>query len=194
MQLSTALSDAILALVAWGAAVIAHLSGSRPAAAGFALVALAASIGVLRFSAWPQLVPVHTSLSLVAGQVGIPLIGLGFCLAVFRMPPPPGPLLITLILCVLFFIFQHLIVWNLYGTVVGALGAVAIIAAGIALFPAPSALWTAGGALLLVIAGLAVGTRGELAGMLRIDLFHYLMAIAIGMMAWGLRAATRVLA
>ncbi|MBE7436929.1 MAG: hypothetical protein HS115_00635 [Spirochaetales bacterium] len=194
MQPSTAVSDAVLALITWGAACLAHMSGSRPAAAGFALVALAASVGVLRFSILPDLVPLHTSLSAAAGQVGIPLIGLGFCLIVFRIPPPPWALILTIALCALFFVFTHFIQWNLYGTIAGAIGALAIIAAGIALFPGGSAFFTAGGALLLVIAGLVVGTKGELAGMLRIDVFHYLMTIAIAMMAWGLRAAVRIAA
>lgn len=83
---ATVLSDAVLC-----AAALAALLLARPrwlAMAGFALLALAAAAGCLRYGGMPQLLPLHQGLSFIAGTLGLPLVLLGYA-------APRGALLIA---------------------------------------------------------------------------------------------------
>ena len=73
---ATVLSDAVLC-----AAALAALLLARPrvlAMAGFALLALAAAAGCLRYGGMAQLLPLHQGLSFLAGTLGLPLVLLGY--------------------------------------------------------------------------------------------------------------------
>ncbi|AXQ28021.1 hypothetical protein D0B54_04745 [Solimonas sp. K1W22B-7] len=81
MQPATILSDAVLC-----ACALAALGLARPrrlAMAGFALMALAAAAGCLRYGPLPQLQPLHQGLSFITGTLGLPLVLLGY------LAPPP---------------------------------------------------------------------------------------------------------
>ena len=89
---ATVLSDAVLCAAALAAMLLA-----RPrwlAMVGFALLALAAAAGCLRYGGLAQLQPLHQGLSFLAGTLGLPLVLLGYA-------APRGAVLIVGALAVL---------------------------------------------------------------------------------------------
>ena len=191
MQISTAISDGVLAAIALWCARLTWLAGSRAGTGGLALVGLAALAGVLRFSVAPGILPVHSFLSGLAGQVGIPLLAFGFVAVAF----PTGGLSthdlpFAAAILVLFLAFRFAIGLSLYGTAVGGLAALAIVAAGVRLLPSTSGTAAIVGAIVLVVAGLYIGTKGQLYGVPRVDVFHYLTALSMALLAAGLVRAS----
>jgi len=93
MPLATVVSDAALCAAALAALVLAR---SRPlAVAGFALIALAAAAGSLRYGPVPALQPWHQGLSFLAGTLGLPLVLLAYAaLGARRTAPAVGALLL----------------------------------------------------------------------------------------------------
>ena len=76
MQPATILSDAVLCAAALAALMMAR--PQRLAMTGFAVLALAAALGCLRYGPAPQLQPLHQGLSFLAGTLGLPLVLLGY--------------------------------------------------------------------------------------------------------------------
>ena len=191
MILSTAISDAVLAVAAFAFVVPLAAAGRelRAAALGFALMGAAALCGSLKFAGVVQLEWLHRALSDLATAVSMPTIGAGALALVLSLAITPrgwrrwiGGLVA---LCVA---ARYAGVMASYGLVIGALGTFAVVAAGmIARGRAPigSKLLLVGAALVLV-AGLAVGTVGEIGPFARIDVFHYLLAVADRALAGGL--------
>ncbi|PPE74213.1 hypothetical protein C3942_09285 [Solimonas fluminis] len=93
MQLETVISDAALCAAALAAMALAR---SRPlAVAGFAVIALAAAAGSLRYGPVPALQPWHQGLSFLAGTLGLPLVLLAYAgLGARRAAPAVGALLL----------------------------------------------------------------------------------------------------
>ncbi|MBL8018068.1 MAG: hypothetical protein JNM27_00260 [Leptospirales bacterium] len=188
MQLSTVLSDGVLAVVSFWAAWIVYNAGLRPGAIAFLLTGAAAFAGVLRFSVFPGIVPVHSTLSAMAGQVGIPLLGLSFAHAVFRVPVTTLQLeaagVALLAVCLVNrFVFPI----PFYATVIGGIGALIIIVAGVRSMVSVAGVLAIGGAIVLIVAGLAIGSSGEIWKLRRVDLYHYALAISMWMMGTALR-------
>jgi hypothetical protein len=76
MQTAILVSDAVLA-----AAALAALGLARPrylAMAGFALLALAAAAGCLRYGGLDAVLPLHQGLSFLAGTLGLPMVLLAY--------------------------------------------------------------------------------------------------------------------
>jgi len=174
-KLSTAFSDAILALVSLHAAQ--KLTGFI-AAFGFLLTVLAASIGVIRFGKFIEsnwVIKTHVYLSWVATVLGVPLVSYSFfkqceyniianifmacglagvATSSFLDEPTrkkTGELISTSAIIGTFLIC--LVHFNPYGLI---------------------------GAALYAVAGLAVGTCGTVPfmGIPKVDIFHYTLAIA----------------
>ena len=187
MQISTAISDGVLAAVAFWSARLAFVAGARPGALGFALVALAALAGVFRFSVAPAVLPVHSFASGVAGQVGIPLIAAAFVALVFPLNTDVArEVVLAALLMILFLTFRFVFPLPIYSTFIGGLAAVAIVAAGARISPDSAGIFAIVGAIVLVGAGLGVGTKGALLGIPRVDIFHYLTALSMYLLAAGL--------
>lgn len=185
MQYSVALSDAVLAAVCLISA-FAFLSSrlSLSASTGFALVGAAALLGVLRFAFFPEVRPVHSLVSTMAGQIGMPLLGLAFVLVGWRALSARQQLAVVFLLAICFVLFHFLVPFKLYGTIVGGAAMVIVIATGIKHFSSSRnfALTAIGGGALVVIAGLGLRGDGELAGMLRVNWYHYALALAMGLL------------
>lgn len=188
MQLSTALSDGILALVSFYSAWAVYVAGSKSGAAGLALVGIASLAGVFRFSFLEQLAPVHSFFSALAGQVGIPVIGLTFLFLVFRLPESGYLGMIAALLLVLCVVNRWFLPIPLYGIVVAGLGALAIIIASVRMLPSTAGILGIAGAVVLVLAGLAIGTSGNMFGFKRVDLYHYVLSISVGLFGQSLRS------
>lgn len=188
MQLSTVLSDAVLALVSFWAAWIVYNAGLRPGAIAFLLTGAAAFAGVLRFSVLPQILPVHSMLSAMAGQVGVPLLGLSFAHAVFRFPATSLQVEAAgVALLAVFLVNRFLFPIPLYATVIGGIGALIILVAGARSMVSIAGALAMGGAIVLVVAGLVIGSSGEIWKFRRVDLYHYALTISMWMMGTALR-------
>ncbi|MCA9658957.1 MAG: hypothetical protein KC486_11485 [Myxococcales bacterium] len=203
MQLSHALSDTALVLTA-GAAISALLRLRAPAtrmslgaaALAFAAIGAAAGVGVLRFLGLEGLSDLHIALSGLATCTAMPTLGAAAIVlsrgrsgsaAAWRLWI--GALLIGYVASTL------TATRGTYGLVIGALGTLAIVYAGarfVQLDRRGGALLL-GGAGLVLVAGLAIGTKGSLGPFARLDLFHYLLAVAnLGLAAGLARLAQRV--
>lgn len=186
MQLSTAISDGVLAAVAFWSAWSVYVTAQRPGATGLALIGLAAFAGMLRFSVFPGILAVHSFCSGLAGLVGIPLLALSFGAAVFRFPQAAQLPLAGAVLVVLFLIQRYVLPIPQYGTILGALAALLIIVAGVKSLPAAPGVMAIAGAAVLIVAGIGVGSKGTLLGFQRVDIYHYLLAISVWLMGSAL--------
>lgn len=188
MQLSTVLSDGVLAAVCLtGASWLWVRSGGDPAqragAAGVALVGAAATVGTLRFAGHTELVDIHQTLSRLGSLLGMPLIGIGWLWRGVSLPA--AAFRPTIAFFALLGLLAELLSLDAWRTVAGGAGMVLVI--GVALYrrsaaSVPGVL----GAALVLIAGLAIGTEGTLAGLHRIDLFHVALATACTLLLTGL--------
>lgn len=181
MALSTAITDALLA-VACGVAAVPLLRAPAPLAGriggyGLGLVGLAAALGALRFAGVGDVAPVHDTLSRLAGFVGVPWIGVAWATA--GRPDRDARLGAGLV-----FVggtIAHLAGLTAWRTGAGGLAMAAVIGValtGLARGRPEGAAFGAGGALLTLLAGLAVGTEGAIGPMPRVDLFHVLLMLA----------------
>ncbi|MCL6415073.1 hypothetical protein MIB92_05380 [Aestuariirhabdus sp. Z084] len=189
-MLSTALSDAVLCLssaLALYLVVQRHNASEadRPAAlgamVGFLGFVLAALFGSLRFGLGEQWAEVHSLFSQVATYMSLPLIATAFlCLSLPWSLSRPGWGRTLLGLMVAFEVARRLEWGAEYRLLLGGLS-LAIIAACSAYQLQQQtrvALLGVAGAACSAIAALVIGTSGSLWGWLRVDLFHYLLALS----------------
>ncbi|WP_426415950.1 DUF6962 family protein [Aestuariirhabdus sp. LZHN29] len=189
-MLSTAISDAVLCLSSGFALVMvvqrSNSSETDRAAAlgamvGFLAFTLAALFGTLRFGLGEQWREVHNLFSQVATFMALPLIGTAFlCLSLPRPLSRPGWGRLLLALMVAFEFARRLEWIPQYRIILGATALLLI--AGCSIYQARRhrsiALFGVAGASASAIAGLVIGTQGSLSGWLRVDLFHYLLALS----------------
>ncbi|MDF3865642.1 hypothetical protein P3W53_14255 [Pseudomonas denitrificans (nom. rej.)] len=126
-------------------------------ALGFLSMGIAALLGALEYGGVAALSEAHHLASVVSGAVGLPLIALG------RLSGGPGRQVVVLV-----FLSQLSLVSNLIALLVIA-------------WPARSRRYGLAllGALLFIGSGLLIGTRGELAGVPRRELFHLGLTVAV---------------
>lgn len=191
-QLTTALSDGLLAALALGAGVWVgrvRRPGRVLAGFGISLVGVAAAVGSARYAGAEVLIPTHELMSALAGLVGMPLIGAGYAVAAWV---PEGPTARTVRLAALIALGG----WGAVAlsspvarTVTGALAMLLVIAACVARrSDGRRAAAGVAGAIGVMAAGLAIGTDGSWGPVLRVDAFHVALAASVGALAWGLAA------
>ena len=160
-------------LLATAALVLAWRMRRDPAVcAGAAALGVAATIGTLRFAGISELIPLHTFLSSVAGWASLPLLalhrrlrwphaiaGLGLACVLAALPLPP-----------------------LANTLVGVASVVGLVVA----FGRTRRWEGAAGALGFPVAALLIGTRGELAGLHRLDVYHVVLTASVAAMGIAL--------
>ncbi len=155
-----------------------HLYG---AAFGLGTMALAAFVGVLRFSGLEAMAPLHGPLSAFATAMAMPLVGLA-AIAIVRPLPLTrrGWIRGSALLAALFLLSNVVGVQALYGLAIGALGTASALIVGLrsAGQGERGGLLLAVGAVLVLVAGLGVGSTGELGPFDRLDIFHYMLASA----------------
>lgn len=178
MQLSTALSDGVLAVATITAAVLMIRAGRRWCGIWMLAIAAAALIGAIRFAGVSKLEALHGALSLWAALVAFP----SFCWALLRRLRGRHDVRAGESLAIAAGLNLFLLVAT-RSDVPTAVGAVAL---GIAVIGA-TALFKHRRSLFLMlawaiagyaIAGLWIGTIGQLGPMLRIDAYHYVLAAA----------------
>jgi len=196
MQYSTALSDALLAIACLACVLALGKQRNRTAEnqrprlfctqIGFALPMAAAMVGALRFGLAPDLRELHEWLSRASSLLGLPLLGLA-ALSLGRKWHWSGPAWghLLLGLCAFFALFQQLGWQDEYrlGLQLGSL--LLIVYGGLLQWPQRLPLLLAAAVTgLFVFAGLVIGTTGDIGPLLRIDLFHALLALAYPLLAW----------
>ncbi|MES1906871.1 MAG: hypothetical protein MHM6MM_000099 [Cercozoa sp. M6MM] len=186
----TTANDVAVSLIARESEEVAEplLLSAMPAATGFTLLALAAAVGVLRFGVMPSLRVVHSLLSAVGGEVGIPLIGLHFWLLQYvRRGAPDEEALnstfnILLVLAVGTWFFS-IVIWRI---VINAIALVPIVMVGAKLiFSGHVTLGFSAvfGAACIAFAGLLVRDprrdKQVVWGCKRLDWFHMLLTLGL---------------
>lgn len=186
IQLSTAASDLLLALVTAGACVALRRRGERYVSTGLLLVACAAFIGSLRFAVNPELADLHRFTTALATHTGMPLIGVQYASTAFGRPGPDGRMVTMGVSVVGFSAFGLAFPLPIYGTLVGAGSMAVVIAASSTFADRRRAIAAIAGALGVALAGLVIGTEGALGPVLRIDVFHAVLTAAFVGLAAGL--------
>lgn len=184
--LSTAVSDAILAVTSIGAALLlvrARRAAIRLGGACLLFLGMSAAVGAARF-AGADLAPIHGAMAWTGRMLVLPLFAAAFVLTAFRVRA--GRIIwyaVAAVLAVLSFVIPHSL-----RSLPGAIGMIAVVVAGARALPRDMAagLLAIGGAAIYMIAGLAVGTDGTIGAVQRVDIFHYSLAAANPMLAAGL--------
>ncbi|TGK07833.1 hypothetical protein EHO59_06970 [Leptospira semungkisensis] len=194
MQLSTAISDLVLAVSAtWaGLRALSSAKGSLPkrgGAWGLFAVAAGAYLGVIFFLGGDWITGIYRLVVQFAGTVGIPWIGIAFFYLGFGKIPPRNWYVLSAGLLVLF-ILDSLYALGPYSTAIGAISFVTVIIVCIQKYKGShktAALYGIAGALLFILAGLVIGTVGHISGIPRVDVFHYVLAVAVYCLGYSQR-------
>lgn len=175
-QYSTAISDGVLAITTLVMSGKLLAANRLYATFGFLMVTAAAVFGVMRFSqVCPSngLVSWHRYLSWLAQAVGMSLVS-----ASFLQNHNSFLCNVIVILPIVIAILQgRILSTSLCATVGELIGSVAVVAMFII-----GCLTANGfaivGTTVTAFAGVVVKTEGQIGGLLRVDVFHYLLAIA----------------
>lgn len=161
--------EIVLLLACLAAAVLASRRGGTLAALGFALIGIAAALGALEYAGMDELAETHRLASRISGRLSLVLVALdalrlrgawfAAAVAVIALPMLPASVALAVNVAALCGI--------VYGRRQRSL------AASIA------------GALLFILAGIAIGTKGEWQGIARVDLYHLVLALAVACWATG---------
>eukprot|EP01122_Echinamoeba_exundans_P006455 TRINITY_DN1820_c0_g1_i3.p1 TRINITY_DN1820_c0_g1~~TRINITY_DN1820_c0_g1_i3.p1 ORF type:complete len:193 (-),score=19.06 TRINITY_DN1820_c0_g1_i3:57-635(-) len=189
-ELSTAVTDAGLTA---SALIAATKSRSLLAFGGFGLVGLAAGVGTLRFAGSHQLIPLHSFLTEVSAEIGIPMIGLAFHLFAGRPSPGQtklhdrsviliGALLMAAVAARTFLLAAQL---ELYHTVMGLFSLGLIIRIAIKHKNNYALL----GAAIFGASGL-LGLSGSIGGINKADIFHIAAAVSFFLFSKAMRKLT----
>ncbi len=191
MPIDVALTDALLAVVAGreGFRLLYRSNGAATAGVGLLLVALAAAFGTFRYGGVPGLEGSHDGVTRLAGQVGMPLVGVGYLVAAFRPQDDRRARSYAFVVFILLAVAFVSVPW--WTTVAGALGMTAVLVGAAALGRRwrPAILFGAVGALGVVINGLVVNGEGAVGPLSRIAWFHLGLAgscWALGQGLWRL--------
>lgn len=183
MVISTFFSDLVLSIVSLAMAYRFKGLNSIPARAGlyaFAIIGISAGLGSLHFLGILTLDPIYRFFVGLAGCVAVPLIGVSFFH--FGIKPFTEKLFFLKILglFVAYLVFVYFFPIPLYGTVVGGIAMLIVIIVSAKKLPSErsGAIYGLIGAVLFILAGLVIGTKGSRGPVLNVDIFHIGLAIA----------------
>ena len=186
IQLSTTLSDAVLAAVTLGAALPALVRRDPTRRFGgvcLLFVGLTAGVGALRFAGF-DVALFHDSMSWTSRMIALPALGAVFVAASMgRAVIRPYWYLLCLGLGGLAWALPA--AWALLPGVLAMLLILAVAARHLRRAPRVAGALALGVAAVS-LAGLVIGTEGRWAGLLRVDLFHYALAVGHAALAYGL--------
>ncbi|ABZ95256.1 Hypothetical protein LBF_2776 [Leptospira biflexa serovar Patoc strain 'Patoc 1 (Ames)'] len=183
MVLSTFLTDLFLSLVSLSVAyrfVGKSAIPSRSALYGFAIIGISAGLGAVHFLGFHALDDIYRFFVGLAGCLGVPLLGLAFFHFSFRSISEKTFFLFIGVLFGLYLVFSYVAPLPIYSTVVGGIAMAIVLLSSIIRFPkhANAAILGIVGAVLFILAGLVIGTKGSTGPILNVDIFHVLLAIA----------------
>ena len=174
-QISTAFSDLFLALVSYFCVSRTYTS-SLSATVGFFVIAVAASIGVFKFSSSnpsPALVEYHTFLSWMSSSLAVPYIAAAYhrqeesvFISTVHLATGFG-----LVAC------HKFLSESTKAIATEAISSYAVISVlALSLLKGNHGGFL--GAACYIVGGALIGTKGSLLGIPRVDIFHYLIAMA----------------
>lgn len=198
MQYSTAVSDGLLALACL-ACVFGIVRSPRFAekplratwltvCAALLLTLATAAVGVLHFGWDDSWQPLHAKLSQASSLLALPALGMA-ALSLVRgwQWQRLGWCWVIISLSLLFEGAKRLGVLDSYTLALNLVTLLLFLYAGF--IQGRNALSVAvGGVALFIVAGLVVGTQGNLGPLLRVDVFHALLSLAYGLLTWLLLA------
>ncbi|TGK06462.1 hypothetical protein EHO60_15615 [Leptospira fletcheri] len=190
MQITTVVSDFVLAVFAAWSGFRLHANwNQRSGAWGFYSIALGAAMGSLFFAGAGWIEPVYRIVIRFAAEVGVPWIGLAFWSGAFGGFSRRGWVTISIVL-LLFCALDTVLRMGFYSTGIGALAILSILASCMRKYRGahkPAALYGILGGLLFIFAGLGVGTSGAVAGILKVDIYHFVLAGACYCLGYSLK-------
>ncbi|EQA44402.1 putative membrane protein [Leptospira broomii serovar Hurstbridge str. 5399] len=190
MQTSTVISDFILAAFAAWTGFRLHGNWNKQSGAwGFYSIAIGAALGSLFFAGVTVIEPIYRIVIRFAAEVGVPWIGLAFFVGTFGRISRRNWITISLFL-VLMSLVDRWIGLGDYSTFIGALSFITIIVSCVKRYNGahkPAAMYGILGSLLFIFAGLAIGTVGEAAGILKVDIYHFVLAGACYCLGFSLK-------
>ncbi|TGL26005.1 hypothetical protein EHQ46_00545 [Leptospira yanagawae] len=192
MVLSTFLSDSFLSLVSLFVAyqfLGKSAIPSRSAFYGFSIIGISAGLGAIHFLGINTLDSIYRFFVGLSGCLGVPLLGVSFFHFTFRSVSTKTFYLLIALLFALYLVFGYLYPLPIYSTVVGGIAMAIVLVSSIIRFPkhANAAIMGIVGAVLFILAGLVIGTKGSRGPLLNVDIFHVLLAIANYCLGQGIR-------
>lgn len=127
MPADVALTDALLAVVAGreGFRLLYRPHGAATVGVGILLVALAAGFGAVHHAGVPGLEGTHDGVTRLAGQVGFPMVGVGYLVAAFRPQHDQQARTYSFVIFVLLGV--ALVGWTGWTAMAGGLAVVAVL-------------------------------------------------------------------
>lgn len=182
MQISTAISDLVLAIVSfWMGIKFLNTKRFSLKGSGWGSLSISAGafLGVIYFLDYKSIEPIYRPIVQFAGIVGVPWIGVGFFDLALKRIVDKSWLVVTLILIV-GFLLDFFIGLGLYAKILGGVSFIIIIVSCLQFYKSQPKYATQGifGSFLFILAGLVVGTKGSIYGIFNVDIFHYMIAIA----------------
>lgn len=179
MDISIVISDGVLSSVAFYSAFQLFRSGlsfAKVAATGILIIGLASFVGFINHFGIPQTASFGKFFGGLSNFMGVPLIGLAFAMLVFKNTRL-STLLIALFL-IIYIVFTHFYSFPILPTLLGSISMLTIITVSISKIRENSSFSILGiiGAILIIVAGLVIGTEGKIGSFLRLDLYHYTIA------------------
>jgi hypothetical protein len=182
MQLSNAISDAVLAVTS--IAVFFHFCANLPLRNrllwGMFLItiALAAATGTLRFAGMTSLIPTHTSLNTLAGSLGIVAFVVAVAMLITRREASVPLLGITLLVGLTLFFWLLYPRWQPFEAVVQSFGMLVVMLLAVwSLFMRNrKAIWLVVGIMLV---GLSTKILPNHLPFNPTDAYHYALALAL---------------
>lgn len=182
MDTSIIISDGVLSSVAFYTAFQLFRSGpsfAKVAATGILIIGLASFIGFINHFGIPQTAPFGSFFGGLSNFLGVPFIGLSF--AMLSIKNKKLPTLLIALFIVIYVIFTYFYSLPILPTVLGSISMLTIITVSISKARENSTFSILGilGAILIIMAGLFIGTEGKIGSFLRLDLYHYAITGAL---------------
>ena len=181
--LSTSLSDFVLAVAAWKSTIQA-MPISLCGAAGFCLIGIAATMGSVRFfQAYPsnKLIQVHKLFSWISSFLGMSLLAAAYHKTDGSDTTSNVHLAASFTMLAMHPLLQKELCDQI-SDIMGGASLVSILGLSIIYFNPYGIL----GSSLFVVAALVIGTEGYIWKFPRVDLFHYVLVIAVIALTLGL--------
>jgi hypothetical protein len=153
---------------------------ARSALYAFAIIGISAGLGSIHFLGITVLDPIYKFFVGLSGCLGVPLLGVAFFH--FGIKPLTEKLFFIKIaaLFIAYLLFAYVFPVALYSTLVGAVSMVIVIIVSSKKISREKmgAIFGLVGAILFILAGLVIGTKGARGPFLNVDIFHVMLAIA----------------
>lgn len=182
MDVSIIISDGVLSFTAFYVTyMLCRYENifSKIAAIGIFIIGLTSFTGFINHFGIKETAPFGIFFGNLSNFMGVPFIGLAFLLLIFNHKNLSFFLISLVIL--LYIVFTYFYINPLLPTILGGISMLIIISISLAKIKQNTAFSILGitGALLILTAGLVIGTEGKIGSILRLDLFHYTIAGAI---------------